>query len=73
MGILGNCFKVHILGQFHVFCVNSKNLEPSNLIRNSYVDLPVESTESAQSWVNCIRPISSSNHNNMSSTFESVH
>jgi hypothetical protein len=73
MSILGYCLQIDILSKFHIFCVDSKNLKSTDLVRNSDVDLSIKTTKSSKSGINSIWPVSSGNNNNMSSTLQTVH
>jgi len=73
MSVFCNSFKINIFRKFHIFSVYTKNLKSTYLIRHSNIDLSVKSTESSKSWIEGIRSISSSNNNNMSSSFKTVH
>ena len=73
MGVFCNCLKIDILSQFHVFGVNSKNLESANLVRYSNIDFSIKSSKSAESWVDGVRSVCSSNYYHMPSAFEPIH
>lgn len=73
MSILSNSYKINIFVQFHILCVDSQDLESTDLIRHSNIDLPIESSKPSQSRVERVRPVCGSNNNDMSSSLETVH
>ncbi len=73
MSVFGYCFEIHVFSQFHIFCVDSEYLEPTDLVWHSNINLSIESAEPAESWVDCVGSIRSSDNDYMSSAFEAVH
>lgn len=73
MSLFSNSLEVDIFVKLHILSMNSEDFETANLIRNTNIDLSIESSESSKSRVKRVRPVGSSNNNNMSSSFETVH
>ena len=73
MSILGYCLQINILRKFHVLSVDSENLESTDLVGYTNIDLSIKTTKSSKSRIKSIRSVSGSNDNNMSSTFQAVH
>lgn len=47
VSLFSNSFKVNIFVELHVFSMNSKNFETTDFIRNTNIDLSIESSESS--------------------------
>lgn len=73
MGILCHSLQIHVFCQFHVFSVDSQNLQSADFIRHTNIDLSVKTTESSESWVDSIGPVGRSDDNDVSSAFQAVH
>ena len=47
MGIFGYCLQINVLSKFHIFSVDSENLESTDLVGDTNIDLSIETTESS--------------------------
>lgn len=73
MGVLSHCFQINISSQFHVFSVDSKNLQSTDFVRHTNIYFSIESTEPSQGWVDGVGSVCGCYHNYMSTTFQAVH
>jgi hypothetical protein len=73
MSIGGNLLEINIIGKLHVFGVNSQDLESTSWVRNSDIDLSVESSESSKSGIDRVGSISSGHDDNVGSGLQSIH
>lgn len=73
VSLTSNRLKIYSFIEFHVLSVDSQDLKTTNFVRNSNVDFSIESTESSESRIKRVRSVGSSDYNNVTTTFESVH
>ena len=59
--------------EFHVLGVNSQDLQTSNNIWDSNIDLPIESTESSKGRVDAVGSVCGCHDDNVSSLLHTVH
>jgi len=73
VSLFGYGLQINALVEFHIFCMNSKDLKSADLVRYSDVDFSIESSKSSKSWVKRIRSVGSSDDYDVTSALESVH
>jgi hypothetical protein len=73
MGAIRDRFEVNVARKLHVLGMNAKNFKSSVLIRYTNIDFTIETTSTSKRGVNSVRSIGSTNHDGLSTAFNTVH
>jgi len=65
--------KVYVIGQFHVLRMNAENLKTACGIRNTNVNLTVETPKSTEGRIDRVWPIGSSHDDDIGSSLQTIH
>ena len=65
--------EINIVSKCHVFGVDAEDLQTSCRVRDTNVDFMIEVTETPQCRVDRVGPVSGSDHNNIRTSFETIH
>ena len=65
--------KVDIIRKFHILCMNPKDFKTTSWIRDTNINLPVESSKSTKGGVNGVRTVSSSHYYDIRSGLKTIH
>jgi hypothetical protein len=65
--------KVNVLCQLHILRMDAENLKTACRIRDTNIDLTIKSTKPTKGRVNGVWPVGGSHHDDVRSSFETVH
>ena len=70
---LAHLLEVHIVGQLHIFSMDTKNLQTTSGVRDTDIDFTIETAKSSQCGVNRIRSVRSRHDHNIRTCLHAVH
>ncbi|KAI6751078.1 hypothetical protein HG530_013992 [Fusarium avenaceum] len=73
VGLGGNLLQVDIITKLHVLGVDLENLETTSGVRDTNINLAIETAESSESGIDRVRSVSGSHNDNVGSGFHAVH
>lgn len=73
VGLGGNLLQIDVITKLHVLGVDLENLETAGRVRNTNVDLTVETTEASEGRVDGVGTVGGSHDNNVGSSLHAVH
>ena len=73
MRVVGDVNEVNIRSKLHVLGVNAENLETACLIGNTNIDFTIKTTSASECWVNRFWSVGSTNNDDLTTTFDTIH
>ena len=73
MSLGSDLLQIKIVSELHVLGVNPENLQTSNSVGDTDVDLAVESSESPEGGVDGVGPVGGGHHDHVGSLLQAVH
>lgn len=73
MSLGSNGLKINVISKLHVLSVNLQNLKTTSGVRNTNVDLTIETAETTKSRINGVRAVGSGHNHNVGTGLHTVH